>query len=670
MMQVRCRQVDTTGANARASAARTLLPVTSDSHREAREMEAGSTHNMVPGTLSGRSRHGASAVRSHRSSMDSKRRVRREEDAKHREGVAKPVQLDLDELREKRAVYFGKPLAERQKVIRVRSSPVAVKSSKSKGADKEGQRKRRSHAVRSSESSSSKSRNRNDLDNGEYVYAARATQREQVPRPAAGDDRQSARLEDRRKPRYERDLNDDSNLDELDSVVTPDDSISVVAEKRASSARHSALSSRSHLKRSSTTSSPLAPIAEVDRDSSSIPKRRSSKRDSALLRGLLRRRSTTSVPTSPRLVECLTCGSDDIPHGRSAKLACGHRMCHDCLKRVFEMSVTDPAHMPPKCCTDEHIPLRHVDKLFDLKFKVLWNRKYQEYNTKNRIYCPSPRCGEWIKPSYIHRDSHGRKYAHCPRCRTKVCTHCNNKMHRSRDCPKDPEIVKLVEQAKEKGWQRCYSCNSMVELKEGCNHMTCRCLAEFCMCCGARWKTCVCPWFQYTNLQNPDRLNDMRVPEPIQVIYRRVFGAVNPNPPPQLAQQPPAPQAEMTYQQEIEQRRQQERLDADLARRLQLASLLESDEQPPRRSHRDETWGLGNAAGHFMNENFVQNAANVVMNAFGDANMGRRGERTSGRRRRARPSDQNGEDAGLAPNFLGDESVLGVGPSRSARAPV
>ena len=28
---------------------------------------------------------------------------------------------------------------------------------------------------------------------------------------------------------------------------------------------------------------------------------------------------------------------------------------------------------------------------------------------------------------------------------------------------------------KEKGWQRCYSCSAMVELKEGCNHMTCRC---------------------------------------------------------------------------------------------------------------------------------------------------------------------------------------------------
>jgi hypothetical protein len=29
-----------------------------------------------------------------------------------------------------------------------------------------------------------------------------------------------------------------------------------------------------------------------------------------------------------------------------------------------------------------------------------------------------------------------------------------------------------VEMAKEKGWQRCYSCKAVVELKEGCNHMT------------------------------------------------------------------------------------------------------------------------------------------------------------------------------------------------------
>lgn len=201
--------------------------------------------------------------------------------------------------------------------------------------------------------------------------------------------------------------------------------------------------------------------------------------------------------------------------------------------------------------------------------------------------------------------------------------------------------------------------------------MTCRCTAEFCIVCGAKWKTCDCPWFNYNNLPNPDRLNEMRVPEPIQMIYRQVFrDALNPIPPP-----PPRPAAaepardiprgplpEVTYQQEMDQRRRQERLDADLARRLQLATLMDPDDdvRPHRRGDLDLP-GLGNVARHFLNDDFVQNAANVVMSAFGDANLGRRGERASGRRRRARPADQNDNDPGLVPDFLGDESVLGDG---------
>lgn len=149
-------------------------------------------------------------------------------------------------------------------------------------------------------------------------------------------------------------------------------------------------------------------------------------------------------------------------------------MCHSCLRRIFKLSVTDPMHMPPKCCTADCIPLKHVDKLFDIPFKKLWNRKFQEYTTKNRIYCPSRRCGEWIKPSHYHDDGkgNGAKYGKCGRCKTKVCILCSGKWHGKKECPRDEETNRLLEAAKEAGWQRCYSCRTMVELKEGCNHMT------------------------------------------------------------------------------------------------------------------------------------------------------------------------------------------------------
>lgn len=239
------------------------------------------------------------------------------------------------------------------------------------------------------------------------------------------------------------------------------------------------------------------------------------------------------------------------------------------------MSVTDPAHMPPRCCTDQHIDLKHVEKLFNDKFKVLWNRKFQEYKTKNRIYCPARKCGAWIKPHYITME-HGRKVGRCKQCKTRVCAICSQKMHTTRECPKDPETKAFVEAAKEKGWQRCYSCHAMVELKEGCNHMTCRCTAEFCMVCGLKWKSCDCPWFNYEAV-------DPHLGDPLR------------------------------YQQEMDRRRNQIDRDEALARRMQQMGLRNADES------QEDVVGLGNAANHHMNQNFIQQAREVLTANYAQA---------------------------------------------------
>ncbi|OTB03744.1 hypothetical protein M426DRAFT_29610, partial [Hypoxylon sp. CI-4A] len=188
-------------------------------------------------------------------------------------------------------------------------------------------------------------------------------------------------------------------------------------------------------------------------------------------------------------VECVVC-LDDLPSKKTAKLKCGHRMCQPCLKRSFKLSVKDPAQMPPRCCTSDCIPLKHVDDLFDIDFKKTWNRKFHEFSTRNRVYCPGKRCGQWITPDQIQRHRNGRKVGKCGSCGTKVCCECNSKWHGSSPCQADEDVNQILQQAKEEGWQRCYNCRNMVELKEGCNHMTCRCGAEFCMICGLKWKSC------------------------------------------------------------------------------------------------------------------------------------------------------------------------------------
>jgi len=363
------------------------------------------------------------------------------------------------------------------------------------------------------------------------------------------------------------------------------------------------LSSRPSDRRTSTAKTPPPPTPISRTQSAKEPSRRGGILSSFFRPSQPRTPAPIARKEVPR-VDCLVCMNDDLPVNKTAKLACGHRMCHSCLKRQFSLSVQDPQHMPPRCCTTEHIPLKYADRLFDDKFKKLWNKKYQEYTTANRLYCPAKSCGQWIKPSRIRTDlTYGRKYARCGSCQTKVCVLCSSKFHTRRECPKDEETNRLVEMAKEKGWQRCYSCKAVVELKEGCNHMTCRCTAQFCMVCAAPWKTCNCPWFNYQHIEDGDRLNDGRVPytagdhEVVEVIE------FPEEPAPPVARRPST-----RTRHRSERSRDVDRADQVLAAHLQSQMRLEPRATVSESRHASpavQVYGLGNAGGHHMNESYT-----------------------------------------------------------------
>ncbi len=182
----------------------------------------------------------------------------------------------------------------------------------------------------------------------------------------------------------------------------------------------------------------------------------------------------------------------------------------------------------------------------------------------------------------------------------KVCCTCNNKWHSSRECPKDAATQEFIKIAKEEGWQRCFNCSATVELKEGCNHMTCRCRAEFCMICGLKWKTCDCPWFNYEAVE-ADRLAQMNIPQ-----IRRV----------------PLGNPARGYQEELDRRREQELRDEALARRIQIlgldaeAELIDLDDAP-----------YINAAPHHMNQDWIRRVTEVLSAPYNPAAQERAAER-------------------------------------------
>ena len=275
--------------------------------------------------------------------------------------------------------------------------------------------------------------------------------------------------------------------------------------------------------------------------------------------------------------------TDDLPESRAPKLPCKHNMCFACLKRIFTMSVADPQHMPPKCCTDDCIPLKHIEARFDNDFKRKWNRKYQEYTTANRLYCPSKGCGAWIPPRDIKPDPAApgdRKAGRCPKCHTKVCTRCNGRWHpAAADCPTDPATRAFAALAHAEGWQRCYHCNATVELREGCNHMTCRCGAEFCMLCGVQWKGCDCPWFSEQALLGGEALARQQRAD-AALAWRMQGLEVRDDGPRDAAD----PWAALGARHAANRRRQQQRAFGDVE-------------------------AIGNAAAHFLNDHYVPPAA-------------------------------------------------------------
>jgi hypothetical protein len=126
------------------------------------------------------------------------------------------------------------------------------------------------------------------------------------------------------------------------------------------------------------------------------------------------------------------------------------------------------------------------------------------------------------------------------------------------------------------------------------------------MICGLKWKTCNCPWFNYEAVE-ADRLQHMQIPVELQQ---------NNEPPEERPRRLRRPRPN-TYDEEINERRRQERMDEAIARRLQRVAISELDDDY--QGGIGDIHGIGNGAGHFMNQDYVRAAHNVLSGNFDQA---------------------------------------------------
>ncbi|UPK91804.1 hypothetical protein LCI18_002739 [Fusarium solani-melongenae] len=189
-------------------------------------------------------------------------------------------------------------------------------------------------------------------------------------------------------------------------------------------------------------------------------------------------------PTETR--ECIAC-TDSFPPPALSRSPCSHEYCRGCLIGLVNSSLRDESLFPPRCCT-QPIPIE-TGPWFSPTLVGEFRAKQLEHDTPNRTYCSEPTCSTFVPPAFISED-----VALCPKCSKRTCVHCKGPFHHG-ICPSDTVSQQFLELATQNGWQQCKVCKRVVELEQGCNHITtaCKCKAEFCYVCGKRWKTCSCP---------------------------------------------------------------------------------------------------------------------------------------------------------------------------------
>ncbi|KUJ06668.1 uncharacterized protein LY89DRAFT_661654 [Mollisia scopiformis] len=220
-----------------------------------------------------------------------------------------------------------------------------------------------------------------------------------------------------------------------------------------------------------------------------------------------------TLPEKPATLPCVSCG-DDYDPTLLAHMACEHDYCQDCVQRVVVNALNDEACYPPRCCRQPF----HIDAMRHFLTPEIisgFHEKQIEFGTTNRIYCSNPTCSTFLYPANITRDR-----GDCPICLVATCTICKGASH-SGDCPQDTGVQQVLALANGEGWRRCSKCKAVVELGHGCNHITCRCKAEWCYVCCAAWKTCPCPtWHEDRLLARAEHIVDQQpaaAPQPPQL---------------------------------------------------------------------------------------------------------------------------------------------------------
>lgn len=188
---------------------------------------------------------------------------------------------------------------------------------------------------------------------------------------------------------------------------------------------------------------------------------------------------------------CAICLEDTHVSKMFSVDGCLHRYCFSCMQQHAEVKLLHGT--VPKCphesCKSELL-VDSCRKFLTPKSIEIMRQRIREASipVTDRIYCPYPRCStlmstsevlEYTKDFLAVERSGARK---CMKCHGLFCVNCKVPWHSNMTCQDyklsnshaPAEDVKLKSLATRNLWRQCVKCNHMIELAEGCFHMTCR----------------------------------------------------------------------------------------------------------------------------------------------------------------------------------------------------
>ncbi|OWM83598.1 hypothetical protein CDL15_Pgr004027 [Punica granatum] len=213
------------------------------------------------------------------------------------------------------------------------------------------------------------------------------------------------------------------------------------------------------------------------------------------------------TPTGKKRKEtCIKCFEGTVVLQMYSVDGCLHRFCFSCMrKHIQEKLLTGMVvNCPHDGCTVQLIA-NSCKKFLLLNLVSLMSQPMEEaaIPIEERIYCPYPRCSTLMSKRDVlkcTKESFARAQGcrKCIGCQLYFCIDCEVPWHHNMSCSdyrrSNPNTVKSL--AREKMWQQCKKCKIMVELVDGCYHISCWCGYEFCYKCRAVWKkrkpTCNC----------------------------------------------------------------------------------------------------------------------------------------------------------------------------------